>query len=592
MPSAAARRPQSAVAASRTAVSLAAGALTARPAAATTNNDVDSLKRRYRQLETNHRDWQDQVQKELRRQKSEIDALRRDNEPLKQQVNELRAAEATSASANGSSLRGPNSRGMRSHRELDQKRDQLAHLQQRLREQSQRVKDTDALIDNVRQQLKDRRKARGSVNVTKESHDTINKQVEVLENRLDQSLLRFNEVLRTNKELRDQIDTLRGEREVFDEIYLKLEADLQDKKKEMAFIIEVSNIAYEERDNNVQVLRNLKAFAAEEMNSFAETFKELDELLEEDRKMKEQVKARLAVLEKKDRAFNDDAGSTRHTTKSSATQGASKTAAHEDVSEDAVATQMKQYEDAFDKIRQVTPIAGLDGIVEQFLKSEEANYSLFSYVNDLGREIEVLEKQRATTLDAIDEVALGSEHDKARRTALRELENKLRDEEQKGQALADMCVRTESILRSIMTTVEQLFARLDCEEKSIIEKHGVAGLTLDTVLLYLAGIESRADEYLTAWCRQAGMLESAGPLRGPQVPYDAMQITIDPKRLPGTGEDADGSDDDTHPLSPEELMRKAQRKLQGQQATDRRQIRGKKSGHGSTVKKVPAIAPM
>lgn len=34
---------------------------------------------------------------------------------------------------------------------------------------------------------------------------------------------------------------------MFDNIYKKLERELQEKKKEMAFIIEVSNIAYEER---------------------------------------------------------------------------------------------------------------------------------------------------------------------------------------------------------------------------------------------------------------------------------------------------------------------------------------------------------
>ena len=39
----------------------------------------------------------------------------------------------------------------------------------------------------------------------------------------------------------------RRERGVFDTIYKKLERELQEKKKEMAFIIEVSNIAYEER---------------------------------------------------------------------------------------------------------------------------------------------------------------------------------------------------------------------------------------------------------------------------------------------------------------------------------------------------------
>lgn len=48
--------------------------------------------------------------------------------------------------------------------------------------------------------------------------------------------------------VREEIDNLRRERVVFDQINAKLAKELHEKKKEMAQIIEISNIAYEARD--------------------------------------------------------------------------------------------------------------------------------------------------------------------------------------------------------------------------------------------------------------------------------------------------------------------------------------------------------
>ena len=544
----------------------------ARPPTADT---AESLRRRLKQLENNHRDWQDQVQKDLRRQKVELDTLRRDNEQFQQQLNELRLAEATSTT--GGTGRNP---AAKRSKELDTKRDMVSHLETKIHQEQVRNDDLEKQLGEMRAAIRGARKNMGGVNVTAECHSIINQQVTVLENRLDQSLQRFNDVLRQNKDLREQIDTLRGERDVFEGIYQKLESELQEKKKEMAFIIEVSNIAYEERDNNVQVLQNLKAFAAEEMNSFAETFKELDDLLEEDRRMKEQVKQRIATLEKKIGAKALDDSRTK-AAKQSAAGAKGSAPVPGDSKEPPTVSQAQAYEEAFMRIRQATDIPDLNELVQRFLHAEEENFSLFSYVNDLGKEIDALEKQRAQLLDEIEQISVGNEEDQKRRAVLKTLEEKLRSEEHKNQRYVDMSLKCEAILRGVMATVESIFNRLDCDESAVIEQHGVSGLTLENLVLYLASIEMRSDEYLASWLRQTGQFAdgSAGS-RGPQVPFDAAQVTVDTKRLPGTGEDAgEGSDDDDHPLSREELLRKVQKKLNAQaiSAAERRTVRGGKN---------------
>merc|ERR1712166_1041568 len=94
----------------------------------------------------------------------------------------------------------------------------------------------------------DERRALGGVNAARENQMMVNKQIRILENRLDKALVKFNEALAHNKNLRETIDNLRRERVVFDNIYRKLERELHEKKKKMANIIELSNQAYEARD--------------------------------------------------------------------------------------------------------------------------------------------------------------------------------------------------------------------------------------------------------------------------------------------------------------------------------------------------------
>merc|ERR1719262_650121 len=113
------------------------------------------------------------------------------------------------------------------------------------------------------------------------------KQIRILEDRLHAGLQKFNVAIAANKKLRDEIDTLRRERAVFDDIYKKLENELQQKKKEMANIIEQANAAYEARDSAQAQMAALKQQADKEHAEFEKEWRELGKLIENDKKMKE-----------------------------------------------------------------------------------------------------------------------------------------------------------------------------------------------------------------------------------------------------------------------------------------------------------------
>ena len=89
------------------------------------------------------------------------------------------------------------------------------------------------------------RREMGGNNAPQEQNQAVQKQVKVLEHRLHRALVKFNEAIAANKDLREEIDNLRRERVVFDGIYKKLQHELGEKKRKMAEIIEIANVAYE-----------------------------------------------------------------------------------------------------------------------------------------------------------------------------------------------------------------------------------------------------------------------------------------------------------------------------------------------------------
>jgi|EP00670_Eutreptiella_braarudii_P000336 DNA repair exonuclease SbcCD ATPase subunit len=524
----------------------------------------EELTKKYKRLETNQKDYAAEAQKEIKRQKAEIAQLQKDNQELRQQVQQAQGSPFGPARASGGKMVQPTgSAGSRIQkvREMEALKDQIATLESKVELEERKLEELNQKIGKKKGEIGQARSEMGGVNITKESNLMIEKQIKVLENRLDKSLIKFNEALHINKELREQIDNLRRERGVFDTIYKKLERELQEKKKEMAFIIEVSNIAYEERDNAQNELAQLKIYASKEMHSFEETFKELDDLLEEDRKMKEAIKQRMA--ERKDKsdvksASEDDIKLKKKTPSSAQKMVASPT--HSPITT-GMEMSPQNYEEAFNKIKAATNMSDINMLVEKFLSSEDNNFSLFNYVNELNNEIEKLEDARNETQAEMERVkgTSGSPGDQNRKNVLKQLEERLQVEEANSKKYQSMADGTSKLLDQIIGLVTKLFNTLECDDQKIAEAQGTAIPSENNIHLYLAAVELRTDEHLLRWRRVQNV-----PEKGPAFPFGANSIQID---IPNTGDDYnDGfSDEEERVLTREELLRKTNQKISKQQ---------------------------
>ena len=104
----------------------------------------------------------------------------------------------------------------------------------------------------------------------------------MLEGRLDKANSKFNEAIALIKETRREIDNLRKEKVMFEEIYSNLEKHLQSKRKGMAEIIEVANTAYEERDRVQEKLAILISQSNKEQSEFEKEIQTVQELIKKD----------------------------------------------------------------------------------------------------------------------------------------------------------------------------------------------------------------------------------------------------------------------------------------------------------------------
>lgn len=78
-------------------------------------------------------------------------------------------------------------------------------------------------ITTLRDEIWKRRRQMGGVNAAANNQRLVEKQVRLLESKLDQALVKFNKCVSRNKKLREEIDGLRGERVTFEKVYKKIE---------------------------------------------------------------------------------------------------------------------------------------------------------------------------------------------------------------------------------------------------------------------------------------------------------------------------------------------------------------------------------
>ncbi|ESO97753.1 hypothetical protein LOTGIDRAFT_104391 [Lottia gigantea] len=339
-------------------------------------------------------------------------------------------------------------------------------------EEKKKIAELDVEIKKMEKELAQQRKANGS-DTCVSAEMMIRKRTRVLENRLGQSTVKFNEQLAINTKQRKLIDHSRQERNLFTSIFNKLDKELQQLRKEMSQFIEEASQAYEQRDEAYNKMVALKERSEKDQAQYDLEMKELQRFIDHDNKLKE-----FMMIKANDRAeFKEE---------EEAKKKKSETA------------QIETYEEAAQEIRNITGEQDFAAITSEFLRKENENFALFSFVNELNNEVEKLQEDISTTKQEIqrfeeDDVKMEAE----RRDFLLEFETQSKIAKQETELAVSRISECSDKLNKLTEGVNSLFSGLKCDSSAIKEMLGSEdGVTEKNILLYMGIIEHRTMELL------------------------------------------------------------------------------------------------
>lgn len=507
------------------------------------------LQREYRNMEVNRRAYSEESQAMIRKQQKTIEKLRSDNDTLRNDIATI--------------MRGSNRpMTIAQHQDIHRLHDGRQKYMIMIEEEKNTFHMMEKQIDEIRQAALDQRKSMGGVNAVKENNMMIEKQIRILENRLDKALIRFNEAIAGNKTLRDRIDDLRRERGVFENIYRKMERELIEKKKAMAEIIETSNHAYETRDTYQMEIAAIEQANRKEQEEFEEQMLELGKLLDTDLALP--LPIRKSVSSKTLRESQQLSNPNLH--KSASLPG------DNIIIENAALERVQNFEDAFQKIRQSTGITDVEELVRIFIKNEDHNFSLFNYVNEQNNEIEKCEEQIQLLREEENKLMQESGDDvHHHKQVLRDLEAKLQSTESMAEKYDMRCHDLQKSVESLKQGINSLFEKLNLTEENPIE--GV--ITESNMVSYLGHVEDKANRLIEEYFEVKPYLQDSyqdlGEMsRSTVFPQARVQISqhdnihINPPKVDDYNSDDEDDDveDDTRPFTLEELKIRTMNKIQ------------------------------
>uniref|UniRef100_UPI003AAF5555 coiled-coil domain-containing protein 114 n=1 Tax=Centroberyx gerrardi TaxID=166262 RepID=UPI003AAF5555 len=504
-----------------------------------TETEMAKLQRQFRIMEGDRQAYNIQAQEQIRKQRQEIEKLQREQEELQRS---LHVSENVSR-------RQQDSEHTQSLRALLEQRDVL---EEELEREKQCQRELEKEISGMEKKLAELRKGEVSTSDTQRSQvRRTQKAIRTLENKLDRALICFNEQLTKNSHLREELETLRVERVRFQQLQHRLDKELQEIRKDIGEMINLSTAAYDARVEAQSKMTMMREKAVKDLAQYNTEMKELERVIAHERRLKEFMTTKCS-----ERTGQDEGQEMGRRQLSEL-----KEQRRMDSGEESVDT----LQEVFQRIQTVTGEDNLDMLVTRFIQVEDRNFALFNFVNEQNNEAEALKDQISQTQGEMEQFRVeGLQQEQDHRSLLRDIDEKQREtESQAGEYEKDASVVSKS-LDQIKTGVNSIFSKMECDRSVIEDMLGSsAGISENNMMSYLGLVEQKTNELLTmqAFLNSKDIDKDYNPkdlakfLLGQNPEMLKQNIIIQP---PVTREDYDAeesplTDEEERPLSQGEL---------------------------------------
>lgn len=514
--------------------------------------ELAKLQRQYRIMENDRGAYTEESQNVIRKQKGEIGTLEAEKQEL---LKELRLAES------------------RSNQIMDEGHtdtlvtlaDAKGDYDSLIDDEKKKCIELDAKIREWERKIKQQHRNMGGVHMSAQHTVQTQKTMRTLENRLDQSKKKFNTILTENARMREEIEGLRVERTRFDQLYKKLDKELTSLRRQKGQLIEESTQAYDARDDAQQKMIILKEKADKDLQQHNAEMKELLRIIDHDRNL---------------RSFMGIKGQERQEDPQLVAWRQRKEALETERKKESQEDSVETYQEAFEKIKEMTGEDDLDLLVHRFIEVEDKNFALFNYVNEQNNEIETLNDGIQEIRNEIEKFKLqGIELEDQRKKILKELEEKQSVCSKDADEYEKKHTEISKILDQLRKGIESLFNKINCDRSAIDDMLGAAsGVTDSNMIQYLGIIEQRTNELLAiqTYCTSKDLerYEQKGPGllgEGPSAPQP--QLPVMPPSV-GDEYDSDGSEaseDDARPMTRNELQKRVMKTVKKRESAARKE---------------------
>lgn len=478
--------------------------------------------------------------------------------------------------------------------------------------------DAEARLADVRQQLLDVRGMRkgarsqrlGSVFDAHRRRSTIRSakgaardQLKSLENRVAYELSRFSEDALTAKSIRSELDALLVAQSSFVKTYSERENELLEKKKQMAFVMEVCSLVYEDREQHVKDLQEIMEWGKEENEKYENAFRELNAVLETNAKvqkaneanleemktsLKETRRERIALERDNEsrqeamaqrrarmRKSRDDGSAEAYSPDYNAKYRASMHLDEHDLLDedmDVVERQIREFDGFYERLSAIADSDNVEKVVNYLNSSAEDRFRCFNEINLVEDEIKKLEaERRALLLESAANAPETASNTESRAREARMLSAKATLAGLKRHLDEQALVKEQNneMLRVLIDQTTKMFRALGCSKDALRQLTGLDRVIPQTLTAALGFVDQRVDEYLVAYSRQqqsSSAIRQLDPnqvfsaaktiLRRPDLParraVSAPQVVRE-RGLPRSGGTADVEGEDV-PLSHEQML--------------------------------------
>merc|ERR1719162_2718168 len=297
-----------------------------------------------------------------------------------------------------------------------------------------------------------------------------------LEHRLGKAIGELNKYNHENKEARNKIDQVRRERLQMNQVFKKLTGDIKENIGSVTTLQKETDGSRREHEERLHRMKALQKQVEVERRGFKETVQKLQKDMKD--REREDLIERVAAVKQSTEHGEDDRKSKTRGLKADEEENFNSTAVMRRILKLAFLNAIQQrhirqhqknievFEQAFATIKSTTGISDIEEIVKIFVSLEQRNFSLLTYVNNLNREIESLEKQNREFQDQIgSQKSLEAESEQRRTDVLAELKTQIASTETSTKENIEQATQQHEVLDRCRPFVQQILKTVEKENR-------------------------------------------------------------------------------------------------------------------------------